>query len=186
MDNKTQTDFFLKQLKEYSSETYNHSIRVANLAEELYGFTGLPKEHKEDVITGALLHDVGKLKVPIYVLKKQGRLTEEEMKIIISHPTEGFKMLKDFPEIVKNICLLHHKKIDGSGYPAEDIFIPDYVQFITVLDIFDALSSKRCYKEIIANMSVMEILRKEAHIGVLSSEYVNLISYVPYAHDLLR
>lgn len=168
-------------LREHSEATYFHSIRVANMANELYKLSGLPQNIKEDVIIGALLHDIGKSQIPIEILDKKEKLTNEEWMLLMQHPIIGISILDDYSEIVKNICQLHHKKNDNSGYPDGYYSLPEYVKYITVLDIYDALSHKRPYKEIMSDGDTLKFLRQESSEGVLEQKYVSLLSYIPYA-----
>ncbi len=111
----------------------------------------LPAEDLKDLAFGAVVHDIGKLHVPDAVLLKPGRLDERERKLMQTHPESGEQILvqSDVPEPVRQIVRWHHERWDGRGYPdglAGDA-IPITVQIITVADVFDALISRRPYKE---------------------------------------
>ena len=108
-------------------------------------------ELKQAGIAG-LLHDVGKMAIPGKVLNKPGRLTDEEFMIIKAHPFEGWKMLKKVGTVsdsVLDVCLHHHERVDGTGYP--DKISGDDLSLIArmgaVCDVYDAISSDRCYKK---------------------------------------
>jgi HD-GYP domain-containing protein (c-di-GMP phosphodiesterase class II) len=99
-----------------------------------------------------LLHDIGKMSTPRAVLEKPGRLNEEERRIIEDHPSAGYRMLKDGPgigRIVLDVCLHHHERIDGRGYPEglsqEQLSI--HARMSAICDVYDALTSHRPYKQ---------------------------------------
>ncbi len=114
----------------------------------------------------ALLHDVGKTFIPDEILSKSGMLSSEERTIIEAHPVKGclyLMELAEIPKIVMISALEHHLKFDGTGYPAiRPGWKPNIVaQMITIADVFDALRSRRSYKEPKPLDVVEEILRKE-------------------------
>lgn len=98
---------------------------------------------------GGLLHDVGKKLIPLGVLNKAGPLTPEEWDLMKSHPGTGLELLQNMgvPVPVTDIVGMHHEKLDGSGYPNQltKDDIPMHVQIATVADIFNALTTARCY-----------------------------------------
>lgn len=125
----------------------------------------------KDVESAAVLHDIGKIKIPDAILKKPDRLTDEEYEVIKTHTVEGaylidvcYKSLDDatYYEIAKNIALYHHERWDGKGYPhrlsQEDI--PLEARIMAVADVFDALMSKRPYKEPLDKKASLEIMKK--------------------------
>jgi len=136
-----------------SQETGNHVKRVAKLSRMLGKKLGL-KEHHLDLLEAASpLHDVGKIGIPEAILHKPGKLTAEEYEIIKSHPEIGKSILEGSSrELMKISCEIahqHHERWDGSGYPnnlsGDNISI--YARITTLADVYDALSSDRCYKE---------------------------------------
>jgi len=101
---------------------------------------------------GALLHDIGKLKIPSEVLDKPGRLTPEEYEIMKAHPVEGYQILKmdeGMPMESLEIVLHHHERINGKGYPEQ--LSADHISLITkmssIVDVYDAITSDRCYHD---------------------------------------
>lgn len=164
-----------KKLENYDYGTAKHCFRMMDRAAKIYQYSGLPNDIQEDVLIGILLHDIGKLLVPKEIINKPGPLNDEEWKIMKKHPINGKELLKEYPIIVQNICLLHHVKIDKKGYPDYPDLIPDYVQFATVLDIFDAISHKRSYKSAFYDGEVFEELEKEARDTKINPFYVNLL-----------
>ncbi|MGM9581524.1 MAG: HD-GYP domain-containing protein [Anaerovibrio sp.] len=132
-------------------DTNGHSVRVAEYSRRIAEGMGMGAGMVEHVYQAALLHDVGKVGVPDAVLKKPGRLTPEEFEIIRSHTIKGWDILaaiKSVPYIAEG-ALHHHERWDGSGYPlglkGEEIPLPGRI--IAVADVYDAMTSKRCYKE---------------------------------------
>lgn len=132
-------------------DTNGHSLRVAEYSRRIAEGLGLDESMVEHVYQAALLHDVGKVGVPDTVLKKPGRLTADEFEIIRSHTIKGWKILssiKSVPYIAEG-ALYHHERWDGNGYPlglhGEEI--PLTGRIIAVADAYDAMTSKRCYKE---------------------------------------
>lgn len=165
-------------LKQHFPEAFEHSFRVGQMAVKLYPYTGFPEEIRMDIIVGAYLHDIGKKAVPKRILHKKGPLTNREWEKITRHPTWGLKYLSIYSDIIRNICHLHHRKCNGKGYPPDVDDIPDYVQFVTVLDMYDAMSQKRCYKESIRREEVLEILYKDAENKALNRHYIDILKHL--------
>lgn len=132
-------------------------IFMAELAKESAGFH-LTEKYVEDVIKAAPMHDLGKVAVEDYILKKPGRFTDEEFRLMQVHAAVGAEIVEKvlngveddtFMEVAKNIAHYHHEKWNGKGYPeglAGDS-IPLEARIMALADVFDALVSKRCYKE---------------------------------------
>ncbi len=133
------------------SYTNGHSYRVAEYSKMLGEKLGFSKEECRQLFYIALLHDCGKVTVPDAILKKPGALTEEEYATIKSHSAMGAKLLDDFTSIqgIRDGALYHHERYDGKGYPTgksgEDI--PLVGRIICVADAFDAMNSRRCYRD---------------------------------------
>ncbi len=127
-----------------------HSLNVAFLNGLMGEWLKLPKEDVRTLVMAGLLHDVGKTKIPVEILDAPRKLTDEEFQIIRSHPLYSYELLgTDFDERVKFAARHHHEKIDGSGYPdgIEEGEISLFAKITAVSDIYDAMVSKRCYKE---------------------------------------
>ena len=155
-----------------------HCIYTAVYASVIAEKMGYDDEMIQKITAGCLIHDLGKISVIPAILNKQGALTEEEFEIMRFHPEFGsIQVVNKFGKVVNDIVLMHHEKIDGSGYPkhlsGEDI--PEYVQIATVADEFDALTSDRCYKERLTPGEASAILREEAKIGKLNPKIVDII-----------
>ncbi len=150
-------------------ETGGHIKRMSHYSQLLARLYGLEEEECELILYAAPLHDIGKVGIADKILLKPGRFEPHEFEIMKTHSTIGAKMLEgadEFPVINAGhiIALQHHEKWDGSGYPsglkAEEINL--YARIITIGDVFDALSSKRCYKDPMPLDKVLEIMKKDA------------------------
>ena len=147
----------MDELKISSAETYYHCIHVKNLVCNMIrlmnseGFTSYTTHEINCICKGAILHDIGKLYIRNAILTKESRLTEEEMECMTDHPRLGFEaveryLAKDEYEIIKNICLYHHERIDGEGYEGIEE-LPLYVEVVAICDAYDALVSDRVYRD---------------------------------------
>jgi putative nucleotidyltransferase with HDIG domain len=172
---KEKTVYLLRQLKNYDKTTYDHSIRVAqNSIAVTEKYPELISIDGNVFYTGCLLHDIGKIGISEKILTKPSRYTPEEREDMEQHPLMGAHMLREYPKEVVLCALLHHEKIDGSGYPThfEDGEIPAYCEFLSVLDVLDALTSARPYKAAITDFSIIEeILSNEP----LRKKYVDIV-----------
>lgn len=154
----------LARLKTKDNYTYMHSVAVCALMVALARQLGLDEESTRKAGMAGLLHDVGKMAIPDEILDKPGKLTDEEFDIIKSHPVEGHKMLLEgsgVDEVALDVCLHHHEKINGHGYPDKlaDKDISIYAKMGAVCDVYDAITSNRPYK---SGWDPAESLRKMA------------------------
>ena len=98
-----------------------------------------------------MLHDIGKLKIDPKILNKKGKLTDEEFEEIKKHPVLGYEIVKDMdlPEKIKEAVLMHHEKINGTGYPSglKGEEISNYAKIVSICDIYDAMTSTRTYRK---------------------------------------
>jgi len=140
------------RLKTVDDYTYMHSVAVCALMISLGQRLGLKGEELHQVGMGGLLHDVGKMGVPLEILNKPGKLTDEEFVVVKSHPMQGWEILKNaqvHDAVPLDVCLHHHEKMDGSGYPerlsGEGISL--HARMGAVCDVYDAVTSDRPYKK---------------------------------------
>ncbi|WP_172856574.1 HD-GYP domain-containing protein [Thermoanaerobacterium sp. RBIITD] len=145
-----------------------HSERVHKLVSLIVSKMKLKSEEAEDIITAARLHDIGKIGINDSVLNKPGRLTEEEYAQIMDHPVMGSEIVKKVRSMynISNIIRHHHEKYDGSGYPdgLKGEEIPLGSRIIAVADAFDAMTSKRSYRDPFLISEAIEELRKNTNI----------------------
>ena len=141
----------LARLKTADDYTYMHSVAVCALMIALARQLGLDEQQTREAGMAGLLHDLGKAMIPNEILNKPGKLTDEEFAIVKTHPAEGHKLLlegKGISEITKDVCLHHHEKVDGSGYPkgqnSETMSL--FAKMGAVCDVYDAITSTRPYK----------------------------------------
>lgn len=164
---------YMNRLSIERPEVFDHSINVAYLTAEIVlnpHFNELKRkdgsDYINDIITGALLHDIGKLMISNEILLKPGPLTNEEYRQCQLHTTFGYDMLKNddtFSDVTKEIVLSHHEKVDGTGYPhhkkAEGITIE--TQIVSVCDIYDAVTGNRAYRSASDLLTAFKILACE-------------------------
>src|ERR1700744_2064809 len=135
----------------HHNASYRHCLFVTGFAVAFAQHLGMREDDQRRLARAALLHDVGKAFVPVAILDKQGKLTEEEVAEIRSHPRRGYDALKaqgGFPPEMLDVVLHHHELLDGSGYP-EGLAgneISDIVRLTTIVDIYAALVEKRAYR----------------------------------------
>ena len=141
----------LARLKNKDEYTYLQSVAVCALMVCLARQLGFDEQQTRLAGLAGLIHDVGKMMIPDEVLNKPGKLTDEEFVLIKTHPAEGHKLLlegKNVPETSLDVCLHHHEKIDGNGYPkrfkGEQISL--FARMGAVCDVYDAITSNRPYK----------------------------------------
>ena len=154
----------LARLKTADDYTYMHSTAVCALMIALGRQLKLDEELNRKLGVAGLLHDLGKAMMPLEILNKPGKLTDEEFRIMKSHPEEGIKLLREshgVDEIAFDVVLRHHEKAEGSGYPKglkrDEISL--YAKMGAVCDVYDAITSNRPYK---AGWDPAESLRKMA------------------------
>lgn len=174
-----------KALDKRDTYTENHSSRVAEFSTMLYYELGSDNKKEIRILqTGSLLHDIGKIGVQDSILKSSNSLTKEERIIIEQHPVIGYEIckgignLKDMLPIIRS----HHEKLDGSGYPdgLKGKEIHPLVQIVSIADIFDALTSKRKYRNENGIRKALDIMEQEAKAGKLNKEYMYIFKKMIY------
>jgi putative nucleotidyltransferase with HDIG domain len=142
---------------------FSHSLNVTLYALAIGIEMKLPPKELELLGLGAILHDVGKMKVPEEILSKPGRLTAEEFQVIKAHAEDGFQLLRNIPTvplIVAHCAYQHHERLNGSGYPRglKDDDIHLFGRILGVADVFDAVTSNRVYRPAMLPHEGLEIL----------------------------
>lgn len=142
----------LARLKNADEYTYMHSVAVCALMIALARQLELPEAQVREAGMAGLLHDVGKMAIPLDVLNKPGKLSDSEFALVQGHPEAGVHMLRasgQLSAVVLDVCLHHHEKVDGSGYP--DHLAGDAISLLAkmgaVCDVYDAITSDRPYKK---------------------------------------
>ncbi|MBE6013883.1 MAG: response regulator [Lachnospiraceae bacterium] len=138
----------------------------------------------EDIITASAMHDIGKIAIPDSILLKPGRLTPEEFEAMKAHTTKGCEILERFDfiydddlyKIIYDICRYHHEKYDGRGYPdgLEGEDIPIWAQVVAVADVYEALVSKRCYKDAYDHDTALDMI-KNGECGAFSNKILDCL-----------
>lgn len=175
----------ISTLKVSDEYTFKHSVDVATMAMVIAKKHGLTDKQIYEIGVTGLLHDVGKCKIPNEVLNKPARLTDDEFALMKQHTLFGFKILKDKQDVSDNIrlgVLQHHEKINGRGYPqglpADKISL--YAKILSVADIYDALVTRRPYKEPFSQRDAVEMIMSmttELDIDIMKSFMDSILLY---------
>lgn len=171
-------------LRTFDDYTYRHSVNVAVLSTIIGMGMGLDQEMLNDLCVAAMFHDMGKLMLDTDVINKPGRLTKEEFGLIKMHPQLSLDLLSGRWNIsleAKEAILSHHENQDGSGYPRglRKDEIPLYARIIHVADVYDALTSKRPYKDPYTPSESIEYLMGGCHILFDGNVVNTFLKWVP-------
>jgi len=154
-----------KALELRDKETEDHSRRVIKLTVKLAKAMGIEGEELTDIRRGAILHDIGKMGIPDEILRKRGKLTISERKVIEQHPTYSYELLSRIPYLEKalEIPYCHHERWDGSGYPRslKGEEIPLAARIFSVIDVWDAVQSDRPYNRAWPKGKAIQYLKDE-------------------------
>lgn len=181
-DSQAEIRALVQGLAEADGDTYRHSLEVAATATVLGRRLGLSRAELVEVELGALLHDVGKLRLPQELLKKPGPLTEEEVRLVRLHPEWGSDMVVRIPglEAVALIVRLHHERPDGLGYPhgLTHDRIPMATRIVSVCDAYGAMTKRRPYSaplDLAAALGELERNRGTQFDGDVVDALVNFV-----------
>lgn len=151
-------------------KTYTHCMQVFIYSVAVFQTCDMSDGEIFECGLGAMLHDVGKAKIPRRILNKRGSLTQSEREIIKEHPVHGVSMCAHLPmtQNTINCILFHHEKLDGTGYPAglKGDSIPMPVRIISMSDIYDALTTARPYAEAMQPYEALTLIRHDMRDGV--------------------
>ncbi len=155
-------------VNEHDNMTLVHSINVASICSMFGQWLHMPEREIDTLILCGLLHDVGKILIPKEILHKPDKLTPEEYIIVKEHPLYGYRLLSE-QKIDSRICLAaleHHERYDGTGYPNKKFGndIHPYSMITAIADVFDAMTSKRVYRDAICPFTVLEMFESEGKI----------------------
>ena len=155
----------LHSLRHHGDMTYAHCVNVALIASILGQWLHYSEEDVKALTLAGLLHDIGKISIDEAVLNKPGKLTPEEFEIIKGHAKAGYQCIKetDIHVRIKEACLLHHEKCDGSGYPfgLKSSQIPPMAKIVTIADIYDAMTANRVYRGAVCPFDVVRIMEQD-------------------------
>lgn len=161
-----------------SDTIYRHGVNVAALSTILGKWIGLDDTELNLLTYSAVLHDFGKLKINTDILSKSGKLTQKEFNLIKQHPVIGYNYVKQIKFLDKSVAfgvLMHHEKVDGSGYPlgikGDKIHL--FAKIIAIADVFDAVNSDRIYRKSKYPFEALELIQKES-LRTLDYEYCNI------------
>lgn len=139
--------------------TKEHSSRVAEYSKLLAEELGWNSDRVDDVYMSGLIHDIGKVGIPIAILNKPGKLNDDEYSKIQTHTEIGYKIIKDLVnEEVAMGVYCHHERVDGKGYPRGIKNIPEFGRVIAIADAFDAMNSNRVYRKSLSESYILEQL----------------------------
>lgn len=153
----------ISALRSKDAYLLEHSVNVAFLLVTFGKYLKLERETLRDLAVGGILHDIGKIKVDNKILHKPAKLTPEEFEHMKLHQVYALEVMNNAPglsQVSKDVCLMHHEKLDGRGYPRglKDEEIPLHGRMSCIVDIFDALTANRCYKEAMSPAAAFKIL----------------------------
>lgn len=157
---------------------YRHSVNVAAISFVLGKWLGLSKRDINLLTYSAVLHDFGKIKIDKNIINKGKNFTPEEYKIFKTHPVIGYNFVKEIPYLDSSVSyavLMHHERMDGSGYPLgiKEDKIHKFAKIIAIADLFDDLSSNRYSREINGPFDTLEIIQQQS-LGKLDCQYCTM------------
>ncbi len=157
----------LHNIEDYDDSTYSHSLNVALISNAIGHWLGYSEKDIEELTFAGLLHDIGKLMVPEEILKKPDKLTDEEFQLVKLHPIMGYDLVKneDIDPRIKEAILKHHEKCDGTGYPSmlKGDNINEFAKIIAIADVYDAMTSKRVYRDALCPFEVIRLFENEGY-----------------------
>ncbi len=153
----------LLNIKNFDDYTYTHSVNVSTISLLVASKLKLKKDDHIQLGVGAMLHDLGKVRIPLEVLNKPDKLTDEEFMVMKKHPVFTYQMMKGekhISDISKFIAAEHHEKYDGTGYPrglkGEEINY--FARIVAIADVYDALTTDRVYRKAMKPYDAMKII----------------------------
>jgi putative two-component system response regulator len=159
--------------------TRGHSERVAAYAEQLGAAVGLNRSEQRNLKRAGLLHDIGKIGIPLDYLQKPGPLTLTEYAKVKEHPGIGFEICKPLKTMAPLLGLIrgHHERLDGRGYPdglgGDQITLP--LRCLTTADVYDALTSDRAYRKAMSKEQALDVMRQEASVGMWDARLIDVL-----------
>lgn len=157
----------LTDISSMDEYTFGHSVSTAVYSLLIGTELNLPKPELQELAMGAVLHDVGKVKLDPRILFKEGKLTDSEFESVKAHPRYSYEILRycrNMTQKAKMIAFTHHERLDGSGYPQglKGEKLSDFSRIAAIADVYDALSTNRCYRDKWPTNKVVDFLMKYA------------------------
>lgn len=176
----------INDIKMVDDYTYYHCINVSMLSVLIGKWMDKRVSVIKDLAMAGILHDIGKIKIDQTILNKKGSLTEDEIAEIKKHPVNGYNIIKakrHIPKEVKDSVLMHHERLNGSGYPfgVKEDEISFYSRVLAIADVFSAMTSNRSYRKKFSPFTVIETLEKQ-YIGALDASILRtfIANIYPY------
>ncbi len=158
----------LLKITSYDFYTYTHSVNVGVFSVLLAKavFKGSYAHNMHELGAGFFLHDIGKVRIDSAIINKRGKVTDEEMEIIRSHPYQGYKILKETNQLTEEcmiIVMQHHERRDGTGYPRKlkNDEIHAYGRICCIADVYDALTAERSYKQRLSTFDALKLMKEK-------------------------
>ena len=155
----------LQNMREYDDDTYAHSMNVALICNVMATWLNWKTSDVELATACGLLHDIGKLSIPPEIIRKPSKLSVEEYLKVRTHPQEGYAILKakNLNIHMQNAALMHHERMDGTGYPLNlrGQSIDHFASLVAIADVYDAMTAKRVYREALCPFEVIHIFEQE-------------------------
>lgn len=178
---------WMSKIREESAYTAEHSLNVCVLAVAFGRDLGLNKEELELLGLCGLLHDIGKMRVPLDILEKPGKLTNKEMNMMKAHTVHGRNLLMESKNIdprVIDVAYSHHERVDGLGYPRkiQSTLVDVFTRVISIVDAYDAMTAERCYSKARATTEALKIIyleRGKQFDEELAVKFIKVIGIFP-------
>lgn len=169
----------LDKLRRHHSESYYHSLRVSHLCLLVANTLDLEHEMRIKAVRSGLLHDIGKIYVPLVILNKQGPLLPEEYDKVKEHVNRGIHLLKAYNYDADVLAAVsgHHERADHSGYPNGIVTKDELSKLVAVCDVFDALTEQRSYKKALNKEFVLDQMQI-GKFGAFHQKYVDALKYI--------
>lgn len=186
--NDSKAMYSMLKVTSYDYYTYTHCIDVAAYAIGFGVFLGLNEYELSILGKAAMLHDIGKKDIDHDIITKNGSLTYEEFEIVKKHPQLSVKILQDIgetDEILLEIIEQHHEKINGTGYPygLKDKEIHDFAKIIAICDIFNALTTRRTYKDKMSTFNTFNIMFNEMKNTLCPKYLKKFVKFMGYQEE---
>lgn len=157
----------INNLRHYDDSTYAHSLNVSIICRVFGQWLGMNEADLDTLTVAGILHDLGKLLMPPEIIKKPGRLSDEEFATIKKHPYLGFKHVQNsnLDPRIKASILMHHEKCDGSGYPSGMTInnIHPFARIVAIADVYDAMTANRVYRDGMCPFHVIRMFESEGY-----------------------